>query len=207
MINDFKHKFCINLDRRKDKWLEFESESKKNNIENVIRFSGVDGNPENLPHQFIRQPIVTNIDCTLSHLGILKYAKEKNLENIFVFEDDCVFVDDFNQKFNHYFTQIPTDWDMIYLSGTHIYGMDSVSENIWRTFGTWTAHSYIMNKSVYDLYINLLSELTDVVDVIYQTQHTQIKAYIMLPHLTYQRAGLSDIQNTYVDYDCLRKLC
>ena len=103
MINNFNHKFCINLDRRKDKWEQCQDEFIKHDIQNVIRISGVDGNPENLPNKMIREPIITNIGCTLSHLNILKYAQEKNLENIVVFEDDCVFVDDFNQKFNYYF--------------------------------------------------------------------------------------------------------
>ena len=207
MINNFNHKFCINLDRRKDKWEQCQDEFIKHDIQNVIRISGVDGNPENLPNKMIREPIITNIGCTLSHLNILKYAQEKNLENIVVFEDDCVFVDDFNQKFNYYFPQIPNNWDMIYFSGTHIGGMDSVKENVWRTLGTWTAHSYIMNRSVYQRYIDLLSQLTDVVDVIYQIQHPLIKAYILLPHITYQREGISDIQNTYTNYKELKNLC
>jgi GR25 family glycosyltransferase involved in LPS biosynthesis len=207
MINYFKHKFCINLDHRTDRWAECQEEFTKHNIENVTRLSATYGNPDGLPHNMMREPILTNIGVTLSHLRILQYAKENNLDSVVIFEDDVVFVDDFNDKFNSFFPQIPNDWDMIYFSGTHLGGLESISENVWRTFGTWTTHSYIINKSVYDLFIEKFSLLEDVVDVTYAQKHPYIKSYMFLPHITYQRAGISDIQGTYVDYDEIKNLC
>lgn len=204
MINNFKNKFCINLDRRLDRWEECQKEFSKHKIENVVRFSATDGNPENLPNNMIRPPIKGNLGCTISHLKILKFAKENNMENIMVFEDDVVFMENFNEKFNEYFKQVPNDWDMLYFCGNHQGGIKMINQNLGKIFGSYTAHSYIMNKKVFDLYISLLEKLNDVVDVLYASKHKELNIYCFRPHLTYQRAGISDIQNSYQDYSFLK---
>ena len=207
MVNQFKNKFCINLDHRKDKWEQCQEEFKKHNILDVNRFSAIYGNPDNLPHNMQQEPILTNIGVTLSHLRILEYAEKNKLDNVLIFEDDIVFVDDFNQKFDSYFSEIPNDWDMIYFSGTNVGGLESVTENIWRTFGTLTAHSYIIKNSVFRLFIDKFKKLENVGDFTFAENHQYIKAYIYLPHITYQRAGISDIQGDYVDYDFIKNMC
>jgi len=207
MINQFKHKFCINLDHRQDKWEQCQEEFTKHNIENVNRFSAIYGNPDNLPHNMTTEPILTNIGVTLSHLRILEYAQENNLDNVLIFEDDVVFVDDFNDKFNALFHEIPNDWDMIYFSGTNVGGLQSVTDKIWRTYGTLTAHSYIIKSSVYSLFIDKFRKLENVGDFTFAQNHQYIKAYIYMPYITYQRAGFSDIQDTYVDYDFIKNMC
>lgn len=207
MINQFKNKFCINLDHRTDRWQQCQEEFSKHHIFNVQRLSATYGNPDNLKHNMQQLPILPNIGVTLSHLRILKYAKENNLEDVLVFEDDVVFADDFNKKFDAYFNDIPKNWDMIYFSDTNVGGLESVTENIWRTFGSLTSHSYIIKNSVYDKFIDIFEKLENVADFSYAENHQYIKAYIYLPHITYQRAGISDIQGTYVDYDEIKKLC
>jgi GR25 family glycosyltransferase involved in LPS biosynthesis len=204
MINNFKNKFCINLDRRPDKWKECEDEFKKNNIENVVRWIATDGNPDNLPNKMTREPITGNLGCTISHLRLLKHAKENSLSEIVVFEDDVAFMNNFNDKFNDFIKQIPNDWDMIYFCGNNQGGFKMINNNVAKVFGTYTTHSYIMKNSVYDLYINILSNLEDVVDVLYASQHKNLNVYIFRPHLTYQRAGISDIQGGFVDYSFLK---
>jgi GR25 family glycosyltransferase involved in LPS biosynthesis len=213
MINNFKNKYCVNLDRREDRWIESQKIFTIHNIENVIRFRAVDGNPDNKPHNIRLSPSM--IGCTLSHLNIIKHARDNRFENILIFEDDVAFVDNFSELFDQYIEQVPQDWDMIYLGGSHWGdgweyrikgGFDMVSKNVARLHETLTTHAYIMRNTVFDFFIEILEKLDDIVDVCYAQNHKNIKAYGFRPNIAYQRSGFSDIMNQNVDYHSLKEI-
>ena len=60
-----------------------------------------------------------DIGCVLSHLKVVKKAKELGYKNYLVLEADVEFADDLQEKFSKYIKQVPEDWDMLYLGGSH----------------------------------------------------------------------------------------
>ena len=74
-----EHIFYINLDKRQDRYAEIEKEFSDMNL-SCERFAG------------IVHPASGLVGCGLSHLAVLKLAKERNYENILIFEDDFTFL-------------------------------------------------------------------------------------------------------------------
>lgn len=196
----FKNIFCINLDKRPDKWEDSLKEFQKIGLSGVTRFSGVDGNPDNL----VSKLLPGEVGCILSHLSIIKKAKENNLENILVFEDDVVFHQHFNEMFESTINSVPTDWDMLYFCGNHQGGLRMIKPGIARVFYTFTTNAYAMKSTLYEYFINELSKLQYQVDVVYAQKHKTISIYCFKPHLAWQRSGISDIHNVYCDYHFLK---
>lgn len=202
MLTDlFKNIYCINLDSRTDKWEQAQTEFKTHNIDGVKRFSAIKGNPDNLPTKLLPG----EVGCLLSHLQIIKEAKEKNLDNIVVFEDDIIFHKEFNSLFNEFIKQVPADWNMIYFAGNHQGPTQKIMPNIMRLSYTFTTHAYIMKNTMFDRVISEIPKLERQVDVYYALFHRFYPTYCFLPHLIFQRPGISDIHNVYSDYSFLHK--
>ena len=197
----FEAAYCINLDRRVDRWKRAQKQFKKINLNNVIRVSAVDGKLE--PPASIPPGAV---GCLKSHLGVFKDAKQKDLNSFLMLEDDVEFDDDFHNKFNEIESQIPEDFEMLYLgSNPHSGSRHGVKENINRVTYTFAAHSVIFRKPCFDDIINSLSgPLTVPCDVHYGRNQVVHTAYSIKPPLAWQKADYSDIDEQFVDYDFLR---
>ena len=90
--------FCVNLDDRKDRWESAKLQFDKHKLE-VERISAIKGSGLNLdwPPE-IKEGAV---GCSLSHLFTMKMAKQMNLSNYLVLEDDIEFDNNFNEKFSN----------------------------------------------------------------------------------------------------------
>lgn len=204
-MNYFDKIFCINLDSRLDRWESAKTQFDKHNLD-VERISAIKGSDLNLdwPPE-IKEGAV---GCSLSHLFTIKMAKQMNLSNYLVFEDDIEFDENFNEKFsNIYENEVPFDWDMLYLGGQHFHGMNltQVSEHVFKCEYTLAAHSVAFKYKIYDRFINSLIDITKPCDVHYAESHKEINAYVIIPHLTWQRNSYSDIEKTNVDYTFLKQ--
>lgn len=195
----FDAAFCINLDKRKDKWKASQKEFDKIGID-VERVSGIDGFLE--PPANIRPG---EVGCLKSHLKVFKIAKERGLKSFLMLEDDVEFVDDFNNKFNEIEPHIPT-YEMLYFGvNPHTGTRHEVGNSIFRIMNNYAAHCVIFKESCYDDIINVLSgPLVYPVDVQYGNQQINHTAYCIRPSLASQRKSFSDINQEYVDYEFLR---
>jgi len=204
ILNDYFEKiYCINLDSRKDRWVEVQKKFEKNNIE-VERISAVEGSKLNL--DFPPEIKEGAVGCSLSHLFAMKIAKQLGLKNYLIFEDDVEFVENFCEKFDGIKDQIPDNWDMLYLGGQHFHGMNlqKITENIFKCEYTLTTHSFAIKDTVYDLFIDKLIDITKPCDIHFAEQHKNINAYVILPHLTWQSNSYSDVEKSHVDYTFLK---
>jgi GR25 family glycosyltransferase involved in LPS biosynthesis len=203
-LNDYVDSiYCINLNDRKDRWQIAAEQFRKYNLW-VERVPGIKGSNMNL--EFPPEIKEGAVGCALSQLFTLKLAKHKKDKAFLLFEDDVEFDEEINQKFSKYYPQIPNDWDMIYLGGQHFHGMNlkQISENIYKCEYTLCAHSVIFKYTVYDRFIEKLIDITKPCDVHYAEAHKDINAYVILPHLTWQRNSYSDIEKMEVDYSFLK---
>ncbi len=188
--------YYINLERRPDRNEQCIEELNKYNI-NAERFDAVDYKKLNLKLPWM--------GCLLSNLEVIKHSKEKGFNSILILEDDILFNDKLEELFNEYITQVPDNWDMLYLSGNHNqhcgYHSNYISENVIKCTLTYSTHSFAIKSSVYDLIIDYLTNnQTQPVDVLYTHIQNICNAYSLSPGLTSQRVGFSDIENKIVDY-------
>lgn len=199
----FDKTFCVNLDSRKDRWEEAQKEFRKHSLK-VERIPGIDGSKMNL--DFPPEIKEGAVGCALSQLFCLKYAKQLGLNTFLFLEDDIEFDNDVNNLFNQYIMEVPPLWDMLYLGGQHFHGMnlEQVSEHIFKCEYTLCAHSVAINRTVYDRFIDKLIDITKPCDVHYAESHKEINAYVIIPHLTWQRNSYSNIENVNVDYTFLK---
>lgn len=201
-LNDFVDKiYCINLDKRTDRWERCENIFKLNNIE-VERFSAIDGSKLDLKNKKL---LPGEVGIIRSNLEIVKKAKENNYKNVLIFEDDVELCEDFNNHFENFIKQIPNDWSFIYFGGNHVGGYLPVTENVARIVYSFAIHAIIINQNIYDQIIEILTKEVDQVDVTYAKLQRIFPSYVFRPHLAWQRKDFSDIQGGVVDYDFLKK--
>jgi GR25 family glycosyltransferase involved in LPS biosynthesis len=201
MNNYFDKIYCINLDKRTDRWSDCQQEFVKHNII-AERFSAVDGKivdqvPPLLPGQ---------IGCLISQLSVIKMAKESNLSSVMILEDDVEFCDDFSNQFDECMKLVPDNWNMIFLGANHIQKPNKINERIYKLNYSYSAHCYAIRNNMFDPLINILSITKDPLDVVYANIQSSINAYVVNPHLAWQKPGYSDICEEYVDYTHVHKI-
>jgi glycosyl transferase family 25 len=205
-LNDYFDKiYCINLDRRKDRWDTVKTQFQKHNIE-VLRFNAIDGKNLN-PNPYLSPGA---LGCLMSHLSILKDAYENDFDKILITEDDVEFCDDLNLKFFEYEKKLPK-WDILYFGANHAlcnpYESNppiKISENIYKVKHAYALHSYSVNKSCYEKLIECISKMDAPIDVIISRIQKELDVYLFRPHLAWQSSGYSDIMETNVDYSFLK---
>lgn len=187
---------CINLDKRVDRWNAIQLEFNKCNIgDRVDRFSAImhsDG----------------RLGCIKSHLEIIKQAKANNLDNVLIFEDDAIFINNnINNIIRECTSQLPADWELFYLGANLHIPIPSYSKNLAILNYAYATHAIAYSKNVYDKFIDKFENLLavtkqdDILDV-WLANHIQPsgKSYIAKPILATQKNDFSDINNSQVNY-------
>ena len=196
--NYFDNIFCINLDERKDRWVEVQKEFNKFNLTGVTRFSAVNGKTLPKPHALLDG----ELGVLESNLKLVKYANENKLPNFLMLEDDVVFSEEVN-NLDKYMLNIPDDWDMIYFGGNHKYSHppQQINETTLKLHYTVAIHCVAIKSTVYDVIENILSKKSKQVDNYYTLVQQSFNVYCTNPSIAFQREGFSDIQNRVVNYD------
>ena len=212
MVTDFfDGAYCINLERRSDKWAECLKEFSKHDLL-VYRFNAVDGST--LSGEFDIKDTIGRarnhakgiMVCALSHKGVISLAKKYMMDSVLILEDDVCFDNKLNEKFSEWIKEVPDNWDMLYFGGNHNVREieNKISPHVFKATNTQTTHAYAVKETVYDMILNRLGNINYDVDVIYTEIQKQCNAYCFTPRLAWQRAGVSDIFNTHVDYSFLK---
>jgi GR25 family glycosyltransferase involved in LPS biosynthesis len=203
-LQDFFSKiFCINLDRRLDRWENCLKHFEEKNIQNVIRVSAIDGRLLKLKN--IQSNVnVSNLALKLTTINILEDAIKNNLDNFLLLEDDVIFNDNiFDLK--KYLDFLPQDWDMVYfgINSTFCKGKYAplkINENILKLRCGFTTHCVGYNKKSFEFIVDKLKNIDEPNDVIYSNIQKDINVYCFTPMVASQRPDFSDIENKYVDY-------
>jgi len=196
----FENIYCINLDRRPDRWLQVQEEFKITHILNrVKRFSAIinlDG----------------RVGLVQTHLKLLKLAKEQNMRNILIFEDDVKFINMPLESLGKAINQLENiDWSMFYL-GANVQGkLESISLNLAILKKGLCAHAIAYNNNMYDLLINKFSKVKkiitadDILDVHLLLMQQKHLSLIINPMIVTQQASYSDLEKKQVDYSYLEE--
>lgn len=196
--NYFNNIYCINLERRQDRWELFLKECEKINLTDVKKFKAIDGN------------LITNttnllngeLGVLISHYELVKMAKENNFDNILILEDDVVFTNTVS-KLDEYMALIPSNWDFIYFGGNHVYGKDpiQINNNIIKLNNTVALQCVAIKNTIFDYILEILPKKMKQVDAYYGDLQKPFNAYGVRPNMAIQREDYSDIQNKIVNYN------
>ncbi|HYP28553.1 MAG TPA: glycosyltransferase family 25 protein [Blastocatellia bacterium] len=186
----FPHKVCINLDRRPERWERMKERFAEQGIGSVVRFPAFDGLRMNVPEAWPYTP--GHYGCLQSHLAVLRSAQKNAYPNLLIFEDDCVFDPEFNQKFPRYMEQLPGDWDMLLFGGRHFEDPVQVSDNVARAKMTYLTHAYALNRRTYDALIELCEPGLLAIDDYTAELQKDFNCYCFVPDLIWQERLDSD---------------
>lgn len=198
--NYIDHVFYINLDRRTDRRGEFESQAKVYDL------------------QYERFPAIARdmgiLGCTLSHLEVLKIARERNYKNVLICEDDFEFLigkEEFEAEIEQIFTS-GVDFDICMISYNLMKSSDSEEYPfLLRASDVQTASGYIINQHYYDKIINLFEYAAPLLeqtgehwnyanDQVWKQFQPHDKWYCTKTRIGRQRLSYSDNNNTISFY-------
>jgi len=208
-LTDFFDKtYCVNLDRRIERWEESLKEFKEWEIGDVSRVSAVDGKHLNMEDYNTRlNP--GELGLVLTNINIIKEAKEKDYSSILILEDDVVFVDEI-KNIDSYVELLPDNWDMLYFGGNHNTHMgvsppQIINDKVCKLHNTYTTHCIGIRNNMFDILLSILPKLNGPLDVEYAKLQKFFNIYSFYPAIAKQRVGFSDIQNKTQDYNWLIK--
>lgn len=183
----FDRVVVINLDSRPDRMESFDAQASRLGIK-YERFAAVEAALPKLP------PVWA---CKQSHLSVIEQALRDGIKRLFVFEDDALFVEDFNERFEKLYNELSDDWDMLYLGAWHIVSQP-YKEGIVKMVESYSAHAYGINDHyMQEAYSQ--AYLPKPIDIALATKHPHIKAYCPKPALVGQMPGYSDIEKEFRD--------
>jgi GR25 family glycosyltransferase involved in LPS biosynthesis len=206
-LTDFFDKtYCVNLDRRIDRWSDSINEFKRFNLIEVERVSAIDGKTIQQENTHINK---SEISLILTNIKIIEKAKKDGLKSILILEDDVEFTDEIN-NISEYFKFLPNDWDMIYFGGNHNTHMNIeppiiINEKISKLHHTFSTHCVGIKNTAYNIILDNLKHPTKQLDAIYSDLQKTLNVYSFYPMIASQRIGFSDIQEMDVDYKWLIK--
>lgn len=157
------------------------------------------------------------IGCTLSHIKCLEIAKSRNLEHVFICEDDITFLkpellQDNLTKFYH---NKEIQWDVLIISGNNCPPFQTITDYCCRIFNCQTTTGYIVKRCMYDVLLDnfktglnlLLKNPTNkreyAIDIYWKRLQTQYFWYIITPLTTIQYENYSDVEEQTVNYSHL----
>jgi len=188
----------INLDKRADRREQIEREFARMNL-TATRFPAIECTPG-------------NVGCFKSHLAVLKQAREENLENVLIMEDDFKFIvkkQTFERNMADFFNlNIP--YDVLMLS-YNLAGSEPYNGIVSYARKAYTASGYIVHRRFYDTLINLYEETLPqlietnrgelyVNDVVWQRLQPQSQWFYFNRRIGKQRPSYSDIELRNVNY-------
>jgi len=202
--------FYINLEYRKDRKEEIETELQKYNLlDKSERFVGF-----HVPEQGI-------LGCSKSHLAVLKLAKERGYNHVLILEDDFEFLvskEEFERNLTGFFeSELVDKYDVCMIS------FNVLEENtepviecpdlVYRIVNSQTASGYIVNSAYLDTFITLyewscplLEETKEhwnyANDQCWKGLQQKDKWFRFIERIGKQRSGFSDNSMEFLDFYC-----
>lgn len=141
--------------------------------------------------------------CLFSHLGVIKYAKDNNLKNVLIFEDDAVFNDEINvaEVLSESLEELKNvEWDMFKLGCLFRNNPQKVGNQLCKLGIFAAAHAYAVNHTCYDILLDFPFKEEMNIDTQYGnlSANGKIKVYASIDPMSFQKESYSDIQLQHV---------
>ena len=203
MSNNIDKIIYINLAKRLDRREQIEDELDKFGLK-YERFEAIE------------TPEFGILGCGLSHLAVLKLAKERGYQNILILEDDFTFLvekEEFETNLAHFFEE-KIDYNVCMISYNLLKKEESEYDFLWKSVEVQTASGYIVNANYFDVLINLYEEAMPLLaqttahwiyanDEVWKPLQLKDKWYCFKTRIGKQRPSYSDNNNSFANYpDC-----
>jgi GR25 family glycosyltransferase involved in LPS biosynthesis len=184
-VNEFFDKVVvINLDRRTDRMEQLVPQLEELEIQ-YERHSAVDAKELGI------SPIIAG---TMSHVEVWKKYKG---QKVLVLEDDALFVDNFNEKFEEVMQTLPQDWDIFYLGAL----IAKTTGKVKPVNQHWVAQivstgtqAYCLLPGKMDYFINKIDGYEWYIDIGLRLESVDNNCYIAQPNLVTQFPSYSDLR-------------
>lgn len=215
--NEYFNKiYCINLERRKDKWIQVQERFMRNGIE-VERFEAIDKiGLEDEFNQFYKQNCNYTQIKTSGPYAILKtyialyehILSDSNINKVLIFEDDVLFYINFSRYFEMSVQHLPVDWDIWYLGGSQY----KTSQEEYNKYFNYARNidgcfAIALQRSIITKLLDILKLYIFPVDssILYNFQNDSYKVFVSSPHLIAHDYGYSDNWDYYFDINTIGK--
>lgn len=187
---DIRERFewwCINLDRRPDRFTHACAQLRRVGISRLHRLQAFDGPRLRLKHDhhagWIRRGA---IGCYLSHLAVLKQAQARRVPCV-VIEDDLVLADDFVDAFDAFVAEVPGDWDVLHLpGGEHRVPPLVLGPHHARLVSTWGTSMSVLRLPAIDRLLELADDLERPIDDFYMQMMPSMRFFTPARKLVHQ---------------------
>jgi GR25 family glycosyltransferase involved in LPS biosynthesis len=190
----FKEAFYINLDDRVDRQEHMTKELSKHNLQDYVKrysaIKAVEKNPENCMKA-----------SGTSHRNLIQYAKDNNLDNILILEDDIFFKEGGIEIIEKSLDSLlKYDWDVFYFSANIFDNpLNLKDENLLIINGCYCIHAYGVNKQAYDRLLKYDPMKDNPFDA--YIQENPFKRYAAYPLAISQYDSVSDNIGGFIGYD------
>lgn len=179
--------YCINLDKRKDRWGNCVNEFGRVGLV-CERFTAYDGDNHHLAFN-------------KSQYEVLKKAVEDGGQRILILEDDVIF------KSCHHLesacNQLPLDWDCLWL-GANLNGtkQERFSGNLFTIKNAFTTHAVAYSRNMAEWIVSNFNpdEFPIYDEWLRINVQSEYKCFVIAPMIAWQRPDHSDIWGHHADY-------
>lgn len=193
--------FYINLDYRQDRDILMRKQLKDLGLDNFINRISATSVTDSTVYSLNDKELITKISKATanSHKNVISIAKENNIKNVLILEDDALFYDDENIKGIDIVEKALDDlininnWEIFFL-GTNIHDnkLQLVSDNLIKCNCCVSTHAYILNENSYDKLLSFDSSINYAMDI--WIDQCLKEKYVCYPMAVPQRGGdISDI--------------
>lgn len=202
MFNSKKlNAYCINLKQRPDRkeavWKEFKKHNLHVDLWEATCWKDVIVPDDSIKrHEYNASGILA---CAMSHVALIKHAKELNLDYITIFEDDIVLSDNFAEKIQ-YIESVPDNWDMFYL-GCHSYvKIPTIYQDIYQVDVAAGTYGYIVKNTLYDFILDRWYYRYGIDEFYDYEVLKKSKALAIIPAIVTTQPNYSDVAQHFVNY-------
>ena len=184
-----EHAYVVNLEERKSKWEQIQDDFKNTNFF-LERFNAI---KDEVGHK----------GCGKSYQAIIRMAKEKNMDSVFIFDDDCKPLDNFNERWimaKKWLNDNSDKWEIfngglkvVQGSETHLIGTIDENNRILTIHKGINTQIVFYKKESYDRILELDYDKNWLIDFNYINTN-KFKTVYIDPPLTMQKEGFSDTE-------------
>jgi GR25 family glycosyltransferase involved in LPS biosynthesis len=202
--------FYLNLDRREDRKIKMDFELKKTK-HNIVRYSAINGDSLKSLNGFngtIKNSEKKQYATYLSHLNMLKKARDLNWEYVIILEDDLTLCNDFDYRLELFLKNLPSDWSIGYLGFNEQNNTtkEKINEYVYRLKNAVGCFGMIVNGKHLSTIIDVIEKHKFAIDEVIR-RHIQEKypCYAFIPFFMYVNDDYSDLWNQHRVLDKIKK--
>jgi hypothetical protein len=188
MIQEIGKIVVVGLKERKDRWERCEEIFRSIGVTKVTHYE-------------------TLIDYSNIHRNYMKdFTRMLSTERwsgpyLVFFEDDFELVDGWEVVLRKAWSDLPDDFDMLYLGANLTISPVKVTDNLIKVRGAWLMHATILSRKFIDYILKAYDyNRIWIIDEWYRQIAMDRKFYMTYPMISYQRPGWSDAVGAYTDY-------